>query len=283
MKILVTGGKGYVGSRLVERLKKLGHDVKSFSQEDGEDVRELEEVKKASKGIDAIYHLAALISISKSIKEPYEFFEVNAHGTANVLEAARINGIETVILCSTSKVYGKAQKLPIDENHPLIPASPYGASKLIAELLCRQYALHYGIKTPILRVFNVYGPEQKSDLIIPTILRQAEKGSEIALRSVQSKRDFVYVDDVIDALVLALEKRESDTYNIGTGEATSIEELVGIASKLMKKKLEIRLSGSDPLTEERADVEKAKKKLGFEAKVGIEEGLKRTISSLEKK
>jgi nucleoside-diphosphate-sugar epimerase len=285
VRILITGGSGYLGTRLADFLRKQKHEVSTLSNDKkaklNVDISNFAELKKAVKGFDMVFHLAALIDTKQSFERPMEYFYVNSVGTLNVLEAARVNDVKRILLTSSVKVYGKPAYLPYDEKHPTVPISPYGYSKLAAEEFCRSYGSAYSLSITIARLANIYGPNQSSNLFIPTVLSQLDK-DKIMLRNLSSKRDYIYVDDVISALNTCLEKGVNDVFNFGSGKSYSVKEILDIISKLVGKKLNVEVNESSKTVEadeEVADIRKAKSVLGWQPKVSMEEGLKRILES----
>ena len=271
MKILVTGGTGYVGKRLTNTLKKKGHTVLTLKT----DITDFDAVNSAARGADAIIHLAAVIDTKESMENPMKYFLINAVGTLNVLEAARQNKIKKVVFASSVKVYGKPAYLPIDEKHPTSPISPYGYSKLVAEDFCRAYSDFYGLTVVIARISNLYGPGQSSNLFLPTVLSQLKK-DKIVVRNLDFKLDYIYIDDVVSALIRCLSYGKSDVFNFGYGRSVSGKEIMDILSKIAGRKLVVETTNLKKEKEQIIDYRKAKKMLNWEPKIGITEGLKRT-------
>jgi NAD dependent epimerase/dehydratase len=265
VKILVTGANGFIGSHLVESLVQRNHEVvalceynsydskgwldqskfKSEIRFKSGDVRDSEFIRQVIQGFDAVYHLAALISIPYSYVAPRSFFEVNLMGTMNVLEAINSGNNGLLIHTSTSETYGTAKYSPIDEIHPMQPQSPYSASKIAADALVRSFFHSFGTPVVVARPFNTYGPRQSPRAVIPTILLQAlQSENPIMLGDLKPKRSFNYVEDTVSQLVLMSEKSSQlklgDVYNLGVDEVYSIEELVKIIEKVLDTKLEIK-------------------------------------------
>ncbi|RLE48627.1 MAG: hypothetical protein DRJ31_06840 [Candidatus Methanomethylicota archaeon] len=303
-RALVTGGAGFIGSHLVKRLVKSGFDVRvldNFHSGRKEnltevidrielikgDIRNYKTVEKSVKGVDAIFHLAALIDVQESLRKPKTYHEVNSTGTLNLLKAATKQKITKFIYTSTCAVYGNPIRLPIDENHPLNPLSPYAASKLSAENYCKAFSKSYGLKTTILRLFNVYGPNQNtskySGVILEFIKRIRRDKPPIIFGDGNQTRDFIYVEDVADFLIKALEIDANGVFNIGTGKQTSINQLASTLLKITGK------SHLKPIYEKPrpgdikhsvADISKAVKTFHIKPKTSLEEGLKIMINSV---
>lgn len=249
-KVLVTGADGFIGSHLVERLLKEGCDVRAFvyynsfnswgwldslsfeikAQLDvfAGDIRDSNGVREAMKGIDVVFHLAALIAIPFSYHSPDSYVDTNVKGTLNVLQAARDLGTEKILVTSTSEVYGTAQYVPIDENHPYQGQSPYSATKIGADRMAEAYYRSFNLPVTIVRPFNTYGPRQSARAVIPTIITQLLAGkTEIKLGSLTPTRDFNFVQDTANGFI---EIARSDLVvgqeiNIATQDEISIGQL----------------------------------------------------------
>lgn len=249
-KVLVTGADGFIGSHLVERLLKEGCDVRAFvyynsfnswgwldslsfeikAQLDvfAGDIRDSNGVREAMKGIDVVFHLAALIAIPFSYHSPDSYVDTNVKGTLNVLQAARDLGTEKILVTSTSEVYGTAQYVPIDENHPYQGQSPYSATKIGADRMAEAYYRSFNLPVTIVRPFNTYGPRQSARAVIPTIITQLLAGkTEIKLGSLTPTRDFNFVQDTANGFI---EIAKSDLVlgqeiNIATQDEISIGQL----------------------------------------------------------
>ena len=249
-KVLVTGSEGFIGSHLVERLLDEGCDVRafvlynsfnslgwidSFSKEKRQkldivlgDVRDSGNVREATKGVDVVFHLAALIGIPYSYHSPESYVDTNVKGTLNILQNARGNGVKKVLVTSTSEVYGTALYTPIDEKHPRQGQSPYSATKIAADALAESFHRSFDMPISIVRPFNTYGPRQSARAVIPTIITQLLSGrKEIRLGNVQPTRDLVYVKDVADGFVeiARSDKAIGEEINIATQKEISIQDL----------------------------------------------------------
>ena len=278
-RILVTGSGGFVGRHLVGELRKQRLEVRGIDIQSGIDIRNWDQVKNI-EDIDIVYHLAAMMYVPFSWKKPYIVYEVNVLGTLNILEYCRIHDVKKIVFAS-SYLYGKPKYLPIDEKQPIALINPYARSKKIAEDLCQGYSEDFGLNCIILRFFNIYGPGQKESFLIPTIIKQLKKGN-IELDDPKPKRDFLYIKDAVEAYVNAGEYNDSnfEIFNIGSGVSYSVDEIV--------KKL-IDISGREIIVNYRnkrrkneimnviADIKKAKEKLGWNPKIGIDDGLRTTM------
>ena len=261
-RILVTGACGFIGSHLCEMLVKKGCKVIGFDRynstndwgwldqsevrDDVEvilgDIRDYDSVNRAVSKCDDIFHLAALIGIPYSYVSPLAYIKTNIEGTYNVLESARNNCIDQVLITSTSEVYGSAQTVPINENHPIVGQSPYAASKISADQLAESYYRSFNLRVKIVRPFNTYGPRQSTRAIIPTIISQlfADTG-EMVLGNVNPTRDLTYVTDTCTAMYEILQSREfyGDVVNIGMNKEISIGDLAVKIGQLMNRKVQL--------------------------------------------
>jgi UDP-glucose 4-epimerase len=243
------------------------------------DILKIDDLSKASKNVNIIFHLAAQSSVPKSTKDPLRDFEVNVQGTFNVLECARKGGIEAVIFASSSTVYGEST-LPTPEEHPLLPISNYGASKAAAEVYCSSYSSLYGLKTASLRYFNIYGPRSRKGVMFDLLQKLQKNGKKLEVLGTGAQtKDYLYISDAVEATILVATKGKltGGAYNIGSGENYSVKEIV--------KKL-LRILGLDRKTKPfytgfswRGDVQKTLadisrlRKLGHRQKVGFDHGL----------
>lgn len=309
-KILVTGSEGFIGSHLVEKLLKQKNKVtalilyNSFSHKGWlenigsknknldlvfGDLNSFDFVKNITKNCNKIFHLGAQISIPYSYKTPETFLNNNVRGTLNVLEAAKENKIKKVIVTSTSEVYGSARYTPIDENHPLNAQSPYSASKIAADKFAESYALSFNLPVIIARPFNNYGPRQSTRAIIPTIIRQLIEKNEIRLGNINTSRDFIYVEDTVDAMIkLSNSKfKQAEVFNICTGKTIKILDLVKMISKILKIKPKIIIESKRkrPKSSEvnllLGSNKKIKKIISWKNKISLNEGLIKTVNWLQ--
>jgi dTDP-glucose 4,6-dehydratase len=259
-KVLVTGGSGFIGSHLVERLQTLGASIRVFVRYTSSggignlallpeknfevyygDLRNPDAVKNAMKDIDFVFHLASLISIPYSYQNPRDNFDVNINSILNILQAAKELETSLVIHTSTSEVYGTAHYVPIDENHPLQGQSPYSASKIAADKLAESFYLSFNLPIITIRPFNTYGPRQSKRAIIPTIITQLLKGNKVKLGELSSTRDFLFVNDTVAGFITAAEQKEKllgGIFNLGTGREISIKDLGLLIANIMEKKIE---------------------------------------------
>lgn len=311
-KILVTGADGFIGSHLTEALVRAGHDVRAFVLYNSfnswgwldhaapdvkkaldifsGDIRDPHGVRKAVEGCDTILHLAALIAIPYSYHSPDTYVDTNIKGTLNVVQAARELNVSKVICTSTSEVYGTARFVPITEEHPLQPQSPYSATKIGADSIALSFHSAFGTPVTVLRPFNTYGPRQSARAIIPTIITQIASGQkEISLGALHPTRDFSFVGDTVAGFVQAMETSglEGKVINTGSGMEISIGDLAQLIADIMGAKITIkqdkeRLRPDDSEVDRLlADTTKAKNLIGwspaYAGKDGLRRGLEETI------
>ena len=241
MKIVVTGSQGFIGSRLVPALINENHEVIKLDLQTGYDITDWDGIKKIID-FDLVIHLAAISYVPKSYEIPREMFKVNIQGTLNMLELCRINNARFIF--TSSYVYGKPKYLPIDENHPTESFNPYCQSKLIGEDLCRCYNKDFGVPVIIFRPFNIYGPGQNDKFLIPLIEKQIQEDGVVKLKDSRPKRDFIHVNDVVDAYSKAVNYNKSnfEIFNLGSGVSYSVKEIAELMVVKSGKKIPIEFS-----------------------------------------
>ena len=301
---LVTGGAGFIGSHIVERLLKDGMRVRvldnlstgrrenlAFARSgDVEliegDLRDLAAVERAVQGVDVIYHQAAMRSVPRSVEDPLGANENNVTGTLHVLDAARRHGVKRVVYASSSSVYGSNPELPKREDQHPAPISPYAVSKATGELYARVFTQLYGLETVGLRYFNVFGPRQdpKSEYaaVLPRFILWGLRGEPLEVHGDGSQsRDFTYIDNVVDANILAGQAPDAsgEAFNVGCGERISLLDVITMLEGLIARPVQRRHTpsrgGDVPHT--LADVSKAKRLMGYTPLVGFAEGFRRTV------
>jgi NAD dependent epimerase/dehydratase len=308
--VLVTGAGGFIGSHLAEALARAGAHVRAFvrytsrgdhgwletTQPDVAEAIEVfrgdlanpEAVSGAAAGCEVVFHLGALIPIPYSYRHPREFVTANIAGTLNVLEAARRLGPARVVHTSSSEVYGTAQTVPIDEEHPLHPQSPYAATKVAADQLALSFQRSFDTPVVIARPFNTYGPRQSARAVIPTIVTQALARDVVELGATETTRDFLYVEDTVRGLMSCAEAEgvAGEVINLGTGTEVSIGELAERVVELVGRDVPIardeeRVRPPDSEVERLvAETAKAKRLLEWTPEVDLDDGLRRTIDWL---
>jgi len=296
---LVTGGAGFIGSHLVEALVARGDRVRvldDFSTGRWEnlapvrgrvevlegDVRDPAAVMRAVEGADVVAHLAAVASVQASLEDPAAVWAVNVDGTLNLLEAARAVGVRRFVFASSAAVYGDHDDLPLREDLPPRPLSPYAASKVAGEALCRAYYASYALPTVVLRFFNVYGPRQDphspySGVISIFVDRMRRGLPPVVYGDGRQTRDFVYVADVVEAVLRAAEREEAvgEVFNVAGGRQTSVLELIQVLNCLLNTRLEpsFALPRVGEVRYSQADVRRAREKLGWEVRIELQRGL----------
>ena len=303
MKILITGGAGFIGSHLCDKYTKEGPtvlcldnfmsgnltnirhllDFRDFKLIKG-DVRDFDLLEKIIRDVEVIFHLAAQIHVDRSYIEPRLTYEVNVMGTQNILEVARLHDAKKVICASSSEVYGSAQYAPIDEKHPLNAPHPYGASKIAADRMCFAYIQTYGLNISILRLFNVFGPRQRDvgygGVISIFTRRVLSNIPPIIYGDGRQTRDYTYIEDAVKAYDLALKHNDplTEPLNFGSGQEVSILDLANMIIDLCGKKNAIKPVHVEPRLGEVnrliADATKAKSLLGWTSQYDLKEGLK---------
>jgi UDP-glucose 4-epimerase len=300
MKVLVTGGAGFIGSHVVERLVNEGHDVRVIDNlstgkleniadyfRSGKvdfvngDIRDAELVRKCVQGVEAVIHLAAVTSIPFSITNPHSTYETNVTGTLNLLTACAEHSFTKFVFISSCSIYGEPEYLPVDERHSASPISPYAESKLIGERHCLDFHKKRLLKSVVLRLFNVYGPRQGlNDYsgVITRFIDCCRQKLPLTINGDGSQtRDFVNVHDVVEAALQALENEAAagEIFNIGFGTPTSINELAKDVLELTGLNLEILYDQHrlDDIQHTFANISKAEKLLGYEPKFSLKNGL----------
>ena len=316
-KVFVTGAGGFIGSHLVERLVGQGAEVRAFVEYNSlstwgwleqspaairdnieifsGDVRDSHAVRQAVQGCHTIFHLAALIGIPYSYLAPESYVDTNITGTLNIVQAATDFGVSRVVHTSTSEVYGTAQRVPIDETHPLNPQSPYAASKVGADQIALSYYRSFGTPVTVVRPFNTYGPRQSVRAVIPTVItqlaadRKAGQPGRIKLGAIQPTRDFTFVGDTADGFRAAAgcDAALGEVVNLGTNFEISVGDTAHLIADLMDIPLEIetedRRLRPDASEVERlwCDNSKATELLGwtpsYSGREGFRRGLRKTI------
>jgi UDP-N-acetylglucosamine/UDP-N-acetyl-alpha-D-glucosaminouronate 4-epimerase len=305
-KVLVTGGAGFIGSNLVRALLDRGDAVRvldnfatgrrsNLAHLDGDleliegDLRSYERVHTAVRGVEIVFHQGALGSVPRSVQDPLTSTAVNVEGTLNVLLAARDEGIERVVAASSSSVYGDGGTFPRTESQAPSPISPYAVAKLAAERFCVSFSRVYGLETVALRYFNVFGPAQDPSsqyaAVVPRFIRAIVEGRPVTIHGTgEQSRDFTYVANIVDANLLAADAggATGSVLNIAAGGSETVNALADSIGGLLDKPVAREHEPARPgdVLESWADISRAREAIGYEPRVGFEEGLKLTIESL---
>ncbi|MBB4234828.1 NAD-dependent 4,6-dehydratase LegB [Rhizobium esperanzae] len=308
-RALVTGADGFIGSHLVETLVRSGVEVRALCQYNSfsswgwldqseyrghfevvlGDVRDPAQMRAVARGVDTIFHLAALIAIPYSYQAPSSYIDTNVHGTLNVLQGALDAGVGRVIQTSTSEVYGTARFVPISESHPLQAQSPYSASKIGADAIAYSYHSSFDLPVTIARPFNTFGPRQSARAVIPTVISQLLSGrTTLKLGALSPTRDFNFVQDTCDGFLAlaACDQAIGQTVNIGSGSEISIGDTVQLIADIIGISVEIECD-EQRLRPANSEVERLccdnsliRSLTGFSPRYSVEDGLKATIEWL---
>ena len=302
MKVLITGGAGFIGSALARALVRQGDVVRVLDDESAGDrarldpaahftrgdVNDVPRLWSLLQGVECVYHLAARVSVSESVLYPREYNATNVGGTVALIQAARDAGVRRLVFASSGAIYGEQNDHAVREDATPNPGSPYAVSKLASEYYVNTIGALWGIDTVILRIFNAYGPGQQLRAshppVVPALLRQALGGGSIIVHGDgRQQRDFVYLDDVVGALIAAAAAPTINrlTINIGSGVPSSINDLVAAVGAVMGKELiALRVSAeSGGVSRLCADLSRARERLGYVPAISLEEGLRRTIAA----
>jgi nucleoside-diphosphate-sugar epimerase len=303
-KVLVTGGAGFIGSNLVRELLERGDDVRvldNFSTGNRRNIEDLdvevvegelrsyERVHNAVRGVETVFHLGALGSVPRSVQDPLTSSAVNIEGTLNVLLAARDEGIRRVVYTSSSSIYGVSNPLPLNETMPPDPISPYGVAKLAAERYCVSFSRVYDLETVVLRYFNVFGPRQDPGsqyaAVVPLFATAIDAGEPLTIfGDGEQSRDFTFVDNVVTATADAGSVADTNgrIMNVAAASPASVNALADMIGGILGKPVEKNYAPERPgdIRDSWADISVAQQLIGFEPRVGLDEGLRRTIDHL---
>jgi UDP-glucose 4-epimerase len=296
MQFLITGGAGFIGVALANHLSSKGHHVRVLDDLSAGDPVRLSDAVNFTRGevtdkpklwrvldkVDCVYHLAARVSVPESVLYPREYNATNVGGTVALMEAMRDAGVKRVVLASSGAIYGEQDRQPVSEDTEPHPTSPYAVSKLAAEYYVRTIGALWGIETVALRIFNAYGPGQPvlptHPPVIPQLMQQILGGGSLVVHGDgQQTRDFVYIDDVVLALVASATASEVDrrVINVGSGRETSINQLIALLERVTAREAHVIHVGSENggVTRLVADVRLARRLLGYKPRFGLEGGL----------
>jgi len=279
--ILVTGASGFIGKYLVSELMSLGHNIFSFSRSGGYNICDpLAFNSFVDKDIDTVYHLAGSTYIPDSWVNPSEFYRTNTLGTQNVLEFCR--KISAKIIYISAYIYGVPKYLPINEKHPVRPNNPYAHSKWMGEEICRFYSQNYGIKSIILRPFNLYGEGQNNNFLIPFLLEQLKTG-KIIVKDDSPKRDYLHIKDFIKGCVSCLNyDKYNITFNLGSGGSYSVLEVINMITSVYSGNIEYLCRNEkrqNEIPDTVADCTLIKNELGWNPEISFKEGLKNILKN----
>lgn len=305
MKVLVTGGGGFIGSHIVKQLLEEGHEAvvyddfstndksSAISSQSSEksglvtviegDVRDAEILKKSLDGVDAVIHMASFISVEESVKDPVKYMENNVLGTASLLSAMREAGVRKIVFSSSATVYGEPKSLPILEDAPLSAANPYAASKIASEAICESFYKTDGFDVSILRYFNPYGPEENHDPethAIPNFIKAGLEKRPIPLYwKGEQVRDFIYVEDLAAAHLAVLKLDGYNVFNVGSEKGTKIVDVVNYLSDILGYEISVEDKGErkGDVMANYASSSKLKEATGWKTEISLEEGLRRSV------
>lgn len=279
MKVAVTGSSGFIGNFLKKKLAEEGVDLFEIDLNVGIDILHKDFLSKVPY-FDCLVHLAAQSFVPDSYINSYDFYITNITGTINALELCK--KYNSRIIFMSSYVYGIPKYLPIDEKHPVNAFNPYADTKIKGEELCKSYHHFFNIPVTIIRPFNIYGPGQNPNFLIPSILFQIQREKKIVLNDPNPKRDFVYITDAIESIFKCIkyEHKNVEIFNVGSGESISVKEICSIFSNFLNNVIPIEFKGQirkSEIDETISDIKKIKHVLGWEPKISIEEGIHKLI------
>ena len=279
MVVAITGTDGFIGQKLIQLFKKNNIETISINRETFSDISNWNNVKDIKK-FDILIHLAAKSFVPDSYISPINMFNTNINGTLNMLELCRKN--KARLIFTSSYVYGNPSYLPIDEKHPIKAFNPYAQSKIIGENLCEIYSNNFDISVVVLRLFNVYGKGQSENFLIPSIIKQI-KSEKIVLNDLNPKRDYIYIDDLLDVYFKLINKEFSGfkLFNIGSGESVSIKKIISTIELKINKKFDIISLDKirkNEIKETKADISKISKYINWQPKISFKDGLHKILN-----
>ena len=294
-RVLVTGSSGFAGRNLCNLLSGKGAEIRSFVRSKNDttphkpgttdilgDVQDYQSLLEAMKGVDVAFHLAAITLIPETRAKTFNTFNTNALGTLNFLMAAKAQGVSKIVYVSTCHVYGKQDKLPITEGNSPKPIDIYSASKLAGESLALSFAEMHGMNISISRAFNHYGPYQRPDFLVPSIILRLLRGEKLAMGNPTPTRDFSYVEDIVRGYALLAEKgQSSEIYHFSSGKERSVREIVETIMKISGIKSDVHWNPEArrvDIQRSVGDYSKARTELGWTPRVDFEDGMKKTVA-----
>lgn len=284
-KVLVTGATGFVGRALVSGLREKGHSVVGLGSRDGQIDDPAIWERTVPGDVGWIFHLAGKIFVPDSWVDPLEFSRVNTLGALNVLEFGRRRKLPVTYV--SSYLYGRPEKLPIDEDSPARPNDPYALSKWMAEQACEFYRRSYAMPITVLRPFNVYGPGQSSRLLVASVVRQALFEEVIAVQDLGPRRDYVYVDDLVEALLLTMgQPHPQGVYNIGSGESFSVQQVIDAVQRAAGTRKNVscaQVTRPFEIDDVVADISRARKHLGWQPRHTFSEGIGKMVDAARRR
>lgn len=277
--VLISGANGFIGSSLGNELRARGHEVHELSHDQG-DIAESSTLEHAPP-VKHVFHLAGRSFVPDSWTDPDAFIRTNVLGTMNVLEFCRRHGARLTFV--SAYLYGAPETLPVSETAVPKPNNPYALSKYLAEQACSFYAKYYGIHIVVIRPFNVYGPGQKKHFLIPEIIKQVRDGREIRVKDLAPRRDFVFVDDLVDAVTRTLGGPDGyQVFNVGSGASVSVQELVNVIQRVAGTRLAVVCEGTirpNEIDDVYADIRAARRSLGWTPSCRLEQGVERVLAA----
>ena len=278
-RVLVTGANGFIGKHLVHRLRSLDHEVIEVNRQTG-DISS-QEIWATFPPTDVVVHLAARAFVPDSWSDPIGFVHTNFHGTMCALDYCRIHKARMIFI--SAYLYGIPNALPIPESAALSPNNPYAFSKKIAEDACRFYSEYYGIDITVLRPFNIYGPGQSQKWLIPSIIEQVLKGKIIEVMDLTPKRDYVYIDDLNQAIIYSLDRLSGfNVFNIGSGQSYSVENVIELIQYAEGSNIRVRCIGErrpQEIMDTIADISRAREELGWSPRWSLLSGIKAIVEA----
>lgn len=280
-KILVTGSTGFIGKALCDHLSSLGFEVVGLSTKDGDISDPSFFSEHLHDDLSHAFHLASKNYVPDSWKNPASFYHANVMGAQNVLEFCKTKKLNLTYV--SAYLYGVPEKLPVSETHRILPNNPYAHSKYLAEQLCEFYSREFTMNITAIRPFNVFGTGQRDIFLIPKIIRQALEEDSIKVMDLAPKRDYIFIDDLINALILSMNcKNGFSVYNIGSGISMSVKEIIDSIQHILNTRKPVyseNKSRENELADVVADISRAKSELGWTPKVSFEDGIKRLITA----